>query len=87
MRALLAMGALTIAAALAACTSMATGPDAGKSTSVPAGIGRPRVVTVTCTDRTSDAASLQRAINSSSPGSGHRNQGCLPAYQRDHLSR
>jgi len=35
---------------------------------VPAGIGPPSVVTATCTDRGSDAASLQRAINSSSPG-------------------
>lgn len=85
MRALLAMGALAIAATLAACTSMATGTDAGKNASVqptraaegqstdfpptvPAGISSPRAVTATCADRTSDAASLQRAINSSSPG-------------------
>jgi parallel beta-helix repeat protein len=85
MRALLAVGALTIAATVAACTSVATGTDTrknagvqparageGRNTSVPptvpAGIGPPSVVTATCTDRGSDAASLQRAINSSAPG-------------------
>jgi parallel beta-helix repeat protein len=72
MRALLALGALTIAAAVAACASTATGTDTGKNTSVPlavpAGTSPPGVVTATCTDRTSDAASLQQAINSSSPG-------------------
>jgi parallel beta-helix repeat protein len=72
MRALLALGALTIAAAVAACTSVATGTDTGQNTSVPptvsAGIGPPSVATATCTDRTSDAARLQQAINSSSPG-------------------
>ena len=66
------MGALTIAATVAACTSTATGAGAGNNTSalpaVPAGGSPPSVVTATCTDRTSDAASLQRAINSSSPG-------------------
>jgi hypothetical protein len=72
MRALLAMGALTIAAAVAACT--ATGPDTGKNNTgvqatIPAGSSPPSVVTATCTGRTSDAASLQQAINSSSPGS------------------
>jgi len=71
MRALLALGALTIAAAVAAC--MATRPDTGKNTGVqatiPAGSSPPGIVTATCTGRTSDAASLQQAINSSLPGS------------------
>jgi parallel beta-helix repeat protein len=66
------MGALAIVATLAACTSMATGTDTGRSTSVPltvpAGTRHARVVTATCAAKTSDAASLQRAINSSSPG-------------------
>jgi len=71
MRALLALGALAIAVAVAACS--ATGPDTGTKTGVqatiPAGSSPPRVVTATCTGRTSDAASLQQAISSSSPGS------------------
>ena len=72
MRVLLALGALTIATAVAACTSTATGTDNGRNTSAPptspADTKPPSVVTATCTDRTSDAASLQQAINSSSPG-------------------
>jgi parallel beta-helix repeat protein len=72
MRALLALGALTIAAAVAACTSIATGTDTGENAgaqpTVQAGTRPPSVVTATCTGRTSDAASLQQAINSSSPG-------------------
>lgn len=82
MRVLLVLGALTIAATVAACSSSATGTDAGKNAgsgptganagqntgTLPAGSSPPRVVTATCTDRTSDAANLQRAINSSSPG-------------------
>jgi len=84
MRALLALGALAIAGGVAACTSVATGTDAGKNIGVqstradagqntgaprdgPAGTS-PSVVTATCTGRTSDAASLQQAIYSSSPG-------------------
>jgi hypothetical protein len=49
-----------------------TRSDAGQNTgfppAVPAGTSPPRAVTATCIDRTSDAASLQHAINSSSPG-------------------
>jgi len=75
MRVLAVLGALTIAVTLAACSPTAThtdggknSADAGQGTSVSPGTSPPRVVTATCTDRTSDAASLQRAINSSSPG-------------------
>lgn len=49
-----------------------SGSNAGQDTSVPpsvpAGTSPPGVVTATCTGRTSDAASLQKAISSSSPG-------------------
>jgi parallel beta-helix repeat protein len=49
-----------------------TRADEGQSTSVPptvpTDVAPPSAVTATCTHRTSDAASLQRAINSSSPG-------------------
>lgn len=82
MRVLLALGALTIAAAVAACTSTATGTDNGKNISaqptIPADTRPPSAVTATCTDKTSDAAGLQQAINSSSPGAVIRIRGvCL----------
>jgi hypothetical protein len=63
MRVLFALGAVTMAAAVAACT---TGTDTGNNTR--SGTGPPSLVTVSCIGRTSDAASLQQAINSSSPG-------------------
>jgi parallel beta-helix repeat protein len=72
MRAFFAVGALTIAAALAACTSAAARPGAAQNAGDPAtaaaGTSPARVVTVACSDSTSDAASLQQAINSSSQG-------------------
>jgi hypothetical protein len=49
-----------LASILAACTSSSSSPAAGSS--------RSGVVTATCTGSTSDAESLQQAIDSSSPG-------------------
>lgn len=72
MRAFYAAGALAIAAAVAACTSVATSADTGQSAdarpAAAAAPSHPRAVTANCTDSTSDAASLQQAINSSSRG-------------------
>jgi hypothetical protein len=72
MRTFPAAAALTVAAVVIACTSLATragtGQDAAAQQVLTAGTSQPGVVTATCTDSTSDAASLQRAINSSSPG-------------------
>src|ERR1700704_4248227 len=62
MRVFFAVGVLVIVAGVTACTSVATRVDARQSAA------QPTMVTVTCTDTTSDAASLQQAINSSSSG-------------------
>ena len=71
LRTLFALGALTIAAAVPACTSSGihagnhhTGKYPSVAPSVPAG-SPPGVVIATCTGTTSDATILQRAINSS----------------------
>jgi len=69
------------ATALASCSSAAQLADAGRPGSfVPASYGGiNRDVTVTCRDARSDAATLQHAINASTPGAQIRIQGgtCL----------
>jgi hypothetical protein len=72
-RACQAAAALLIAvAAVAGCTSTAesepAGPEAGVQPTVPAATGPVNAVTATCADRTSDATTIQQAIDSSSPG-------------------
>jgi hypothetical protein len=61
-----------IVVAAAACTSITTTPGAAQGTggqpTIPAGTRQPGVVTASCADSTSDAASLQQTINSTSPG-------------------
>lgn len=70
LRTLFALGALTIAVAVAACTSSGihTGKHPSAAPSVPTGSSPNGVVTVTCTGTSSDAANLQQAINSSPRG-------------------
>jgi hypothetical protein len=70
-----ALSVLMTTAAVVACTSVATVPGAGPSAraepaepAVTADPTAPSVVTASCGDSTSDAASLQQAIDSSSPG-------------------
>jgi hypothetical protein len=73
MRTLSALIAVIVAATIAGCGHAATGqqaaPGVSKKPTVSAGSSLSSVVTVACTDRTSDAAILQKAINSSTTGS------------------
>ena len=72
MRTLFTLSALMVAASVTACTSVTTVVQAGRNGSVgptaQAGSGESAAVVANCTDSASDAASLQRAIDSSSPG-------------------
>lgn len=73
MRALFVAGAITITAVFITCTPAAISADTGQNAAAQQpltdGPDQPGIVTVTCANSTSDAASLQQAINSSSPGS------------------
>jgi hypothetical protein len=72
MKTFFAAGTVIIAAMLITCTSAVISTDTGQNAAaeqiLSAAPDQPSAATVTCTDTTSDAASLQQAINSSSPG-------------------
>jgi Right handed beta helix region len=72
MKTLFSAGAVIIAAVLITCTSAVISAEAGQNAAaqqaIPAAPDQPSAATVTCTDSTSDATTLQQAINSSSPG-------------------
>jgi Right handed beta helix region len=73
MRTFSALVAFMVAATVAGCGSVATAEQparsAGNQANVSTGSGLSSVVTVSCADRTSDTASLQKAIDSSAAGS------------------
>jgi len=73
MRTFLTATALIVAAVIAGCSPAATvnqpGQSAADQPTVSTGSGRSSVVTASCTGSVSDAASLQKAIDSSTAGS------------------
>lgn len=73
MRTFFALVVLIVTATAAGCSSAATvkqpAPSPSEQPSVPASSGLSAVVTAVCTGKTSDAASLQQAIDSSAVGS------------------